>query len=323
MLAILAVTFPFFALVGLGYLAARTRVLPVEAVPGLNAFVLYFALTAMLFQLGARTPVRELLDPVVLGLWLVAGLVVMALAAVSARRRGVGWLDSAFGALIAVLPNSGFMGVPLLIALIGPQAAGPISASLLIDIVFIQSIGIALSHRGGAQRLGFVGEVRASLHRMARNPLPWAIVLGGLWGVLGLSLPRPVDSVLTMLAAAATPAALFTIGAVLAREQGSAPAGRVRTGVRAWGDVYWLAALKLFAHPLIMWGLGLALIAAGLPLGRETLTILVLTAALPAAANVSVLAERFGADNGRVARVILVSTVLSFVTFTVAVALLR
>ena len=48
-----------------------------------------------------------------------------------------------------------------------------------------------------------------------------------------------------------------------------------------------------------------------------------LTAALPAAGNVSLLAERFGADNGRVARVILYSTAAAFFSFSAAVALLR
>jgi malonate transporter len=49
---------------------------------------------------------------------------------------------------------------------------------------------------------------------------------------------------------------------------------------------------------------------------------MVLVAALPSASNVSLLAERFGADNGRIARIILVSTVLAFLTFSGAVALL-
>ena len=43
MLAVFLVTFPFFALVAAGYLAARSRLLPLEAIPGLNAFVLFFA----------------------------------------------------------------------------------------------------------------------------------------------------------------------------------------------------------------------------------------------------------------------------------------
>jgi hypothetical protein len=100
--AILSVTIPFFALVLIGYLAA-TGILPLEAVPGHNTFVLDFALTALLFQFGSQTPLQDLLDPVVV--WAVAGLVVLALAATTARRGGRSWLDASFGGLIAVLPT--------------------------------------------------------------------------------------------------------------------------------------------------------------------------------------------------------------------------
>ena len=57
MLHILLVTFPFFALVLAGYVAARRRMLPLEAIPGLNGFVLFFALPCMLYRFGSTTPV--------------------------------------------------------------------------------------------------------------------------------------------------------------------------------------------------------------------------------------------------------------------------
>ena len=60
----------------------------------------------------------------------------------------------------------------------------------------------------------------------------------------------------------------------------------------------------------------------GLPLNRFALTVMVLVAALPSASNVSLLAERFGADNGRIARIILVSTAAAFLTFSGAVAMM-
>lgn len=322
MLDILGVTSPFFALVGIGYLAARTGALPMASVPGLNIFVLYFALTAMLFKLASETPIQQLVDPVVLAVWLGASFVCLALATATARRGGRSWLDSSFGGMVSVMSNSGFMGVPLLIALLGAAVTGPIGATLLADGIVVQSAAIALSHRGAARSGGVLAELGGAMGRVARNPLPWALVLGALFGMTGLHLPGPVDDVVTMLSTAASPVALFTIGAVLARAAADSPPGRVRTGVVAWGDVYWLATVKLLAHPLAVWLLGLAAVAAGLPLDPFALTVLVLVAALPAAANVSLLAERFGADNGRVARVILVSTVLSFVSFTVAVALL-
>ena len=69
MLDILRVTFPFFALVLCGYVAARQRMLPLEAIGGLNGFVLVFALPAMLYRFGAQTPVERLFDPAVFAVW--------------------------------------------------------------------------------------------------------------------------------------------------------------------------------------------------------------------------------------------------------------
>jgi malonate transporter len=67
---------------------------------------------------------------------------------------------------------------------------------------------------------------------------------------------------------------------------------------------------------------GITAIALGVPLSKFALTVMVLVAALPSASNVSLLAERFGADNGRIARIILVSTAAAFFTFSGAVSLL-
>ena len=64
-------------------------------------------------------------------------------------------------------------------------------------------------------------------------------------------------------------------------------------------------------------------IAFGLPLDRFTLVVMTLVAALPSASNVSLLAERFSADTGRIARIILITTGAAFVTFSAAVALVR
>jgi predicted permease len=80
-----------------------------------------------------------------------------------------------------------------------------------------------------------------------------------------------------------------------------------------------LALVKLIVHPLLLWGLGRIAQALGLGLSDFSLTVLVLLAALPSASNVSLLVERFGAHGGRVARIILVSTTLAFVSFSMAV----
>ena len=66
-----------------------------------------------------------------------------------------------------------------------------------------------------------------------------------------------------------------------------------------------------------------AVVQLGFHIERFTLMVVVLVAALPSASNVALLSERFGADTGRIAMIILVTTAAAFFTFSGAVALLN
>ena len=68
---------------------------------------------------------------------------------------------------------------------------------------------------------------------------------------------------------------------------------------------------------------GALAIRLGVPLTYSALTVIVLVAALPSASNVTMLSERFGADTARVGNIILVSTALAFLSFSLVVKLLR
>ena len=157
--------------------------------------------------------------------------------------------------------------------------------------------------------LGSAAVVRA-LRGALSNPLPWSIAAGALVSVTGLPLPGAVSTVVKMLAESASPVALFTIGAVLWR---SSQHAHTRT---PWPDFLPVALIKLFVHPLLVFLLAAGARHLGAPLSAFQLTVLTLAAALPSASNVSLLAERYGADNGRVARIIMSSTVLAFVSFS-------
>jgi predicted permease len=66
---------------------------------------------------------------------------------------------------------------------------------------------------------------------------------------------------------------------------------------------------KLFLHPLIVW---LALLAFGLD--RFTVTVGVLTAALPTAGWVSIFAQRYESDVARVSTALVASTAPAAIT---------
>lgn len=321
MLSVLLVTFPFFALVLAGYVAARRRMLPFEAIAGLNTFVLFFALPCMLYRFGASTPIAQMLDPAAVGVWLACALLLVAGTVKSSMNQRIRWNDASFGALVAAFPNTGFMGVPLLVALLGAQAAGPTILTILLDLVITSSLCIALSRLDGAGQHGARLAAKRALQGVALNPMPWAILLGGLSSAVGWKPVAPMMNTIGLLADAASPVALFTIGAVLARSQFVAAQGE--HAPMPARDFVPVALVKLFVHPLLVWAVGSAARAAGLPLAPFTLQVMVLVAALPSASNVSLLAERFGADTGRIARIILLTTAAAFLTFSAAVAVLQ
>ena len=314
MVNILLVTFPFFALVLAGYIALYRGWLSVAAVPGLNGFVLYFAVPCMLYRFGASTPVADMLSPVIIGVYAASALMMVALTIVITKRGAIGWNDASLGALVAAFPNTGFMGVPLLAMLLGAASAGPAIATILVDMLLTTSLCVALSRLDGAGIDGAKRAAKQALGRVMGNPMPWAILMGAFASGFEIKLWEPIDQTVALLADAASPVALFTIGAVLARSQ-------MQSAHPMPLSHYMPAAvLKLIVHPLLVLGGGLLAQVAGLPLDPFALTCIVLVAALPSASNVSLLAERFGADNGRIARIILVTTVAAFLTFSAAVA---
>lgn len=344
MLHIIEITFPFFALVLCGYAVARCGWLPLDSIPGFNLFVLYFALPCMLFRFGAATPIARMFDPSIFFTYLLCALLMVGISVATTRRGHIGWNDGAFGALVAAFPNSGFMGVPLLVGLLGQRAAAPAIVALAIDMVITSSLCIALSRRGtGAGPGSKIGKSQAAplgsgqallnaLKGMATNPLPWAIVLGCSVSASGVTVPIMLIRPVAMLADAASPVALFALGAMLARSRMRAMTAATATATVSVStsksatprrsDVALIVFYKLIVHPALVLSTGRVAMAMGAPLDSFSATVLALVAALPSASNVPMLAERFGADAGRIARIVLLSTVLAFLTFSAAVALL-
>ena len=321
MTTVLWVTFPFFALVLAGFLAVQQNLLSVDAIPGLNGFVLFFALPCLLFRFGANTPIAQLLDAPLFITYAACGLILVAVVVAWSLNDRIRWNDAALGALVATFPNTGFLGVPLLVALLGPSSAGPAIVSIIADLLFTSSVCIALSRMGDAGEHGSRQAAFNALKGVLANPMPWAVCLGALFSANEWRLAEPVDKTLSLLADAASPVALFTIGAVLARSQVRARLSPNKT-IRLM-DYVPVALVKLVVHPCLMLLVGATVIQAGVPLDTHALMVVVLVAALPSASNVSMLAERFGADNGRIAQIILITTALAFFTFSGAVFWLK
>jgi malonate transporter len=124
-LAILLITFPFFALVLCGYVAARRGMLPLEAIPGLNAFVLYFALPCMLYRFGASTPVAQLLDIAAVAVYLPCALIMVAATVRFSLNERVRWNDASFRRAGGGLPQHRLHGRAAAGGVAGRGGCGP------------------------------------------------------------------------------------------------------------------------------------------------------------------------------------------------------
>lgn len=282
MRTILETAAPFFALLLCGYLAVRLRVLDAASARGLNTFVFWFALPALLLANVAASALPELLDWRLLAVFYGVNGLLYAFTYAVGR---LGWGDpsgtAAVRSLGVIWGNYGYLGLPLLTAALGPAAALPTVAVITCDILVPASITIALleAERAGGLSLRGIGLVLAGV---ARNPLIIAVVTGALLSTYAVPIPTVAANFLKILGAAAGPCALVALGASLALS----PAGG---GAR--GDVALVTTLKLFANPLLVWLAGVHL----LPLEPDRLAALVLLAAMPTAASVFVIAQRYDA----------------------------
>ncbi len=305
MLPILLKTLPFFALIGLGYGAARLRFFPPDATAWLTRFVFFFALSAMLFRFAASLPLREIWDGRFLMAYLAASTTVYLLAMAVAQLRRVPTLETAVEAQCAVIGNVGFLGVPLLVVLLGPHAAGPVLMVLSIDLVVFSSL-ITLIVAGVREGRLHLGIWRILALGLARNPMVVSIVAGLLWSATGVGLPGPVEDFMAILGAAASPCALFAIGASLATKTAE------RMAVAGW-----LSFCKLVLHP------GAVAVCALLLFRVEPQRagVMIAAASLPVANNVYILAQHFGVAPQRVSASILISTAVSILTITAVIAM--
>ena len=297
-------TLPFFAIIGLGYWAGRSRFFSEEATAYLTKFVFFFALSAMIFRFAANLSFAEVFNGrLVLG-YLFGTAVVYGIATAVGFLRRLDVPTTAIEAQCAVIGNTGFLGLPMLGMLFGEAAIGPIMLVLAVDLVVFSSLVVMLINGGRDGRLK-LSTLRLMALGLLRNPMIVSIVLGMLWSAAALPVPGPLNDFLTILGGAATPGALFAIGASLA----SKSAERVQVAG-------WLSVCKLVLHP--------AAVAIGVlvlfPLDHFSAAVVISSAALPVAGNVYMLAQHYGVAPQRVSAAILLSTVASILTVPLVIA---
>ncbi len=301
MVEIFLKTLPFFALIALGWGAGKRGFFSEEATAYLTRFVFYFALSAMLLRWTAQLSLSEVFSWAFVAAYLSASIVIYALVIAVAMWRGLGVAEAAVEAQCGVVGNVGFLGVPMLALLLGQAAVGPVVLVLACDLIVFGSLIVILIT--GSRGEG--GALASALGGLIRNPMIVSICLGLAWSGTGWAIPGPVDEFLGILGAAATPGALFAIGASLAFKSAE------RLSVAGW-----ISFAKLVLHPVAVAVAALLIF----PVDRFAAGVMISAAALPVAGNVYILAQHYGVAPQRVSASILLSTIASVVTVSLVIA---
>ena len=243
----------------------------------------------MVLRFSAYLSLEAILDWQFVLAYLSATTVVYVIATRAALRRMAPMTEAAVEAQCAVIGNVGFLGIPMLVLLLGEAAVGPVMMVLAVDLIVFGSLIVILitGSRDGRMSPRVLITVTVGL---IKNPMIVSISLGLVVSSMNVTIPVPVNEFLGLLGAAATPGALFAIGASLAYKSAE------RVAIAGW-----LSFCKLVLHPAAVAVAGLFVFdvdpyAAG---------VMIADAALPVAGNVYILAKHYVVGPTRVSASIL------------------
>ncbi len=301
MAVILNTVFPLFALILIGFLAARLNLLGADAVTALNKFVVWMALPALMFQAMAQISWEDINQPGYVAATSLSMALIFGLAYLMDRKRRLA--DISLESLAASYSNTGYMGIPLALMVFGDGILPAVVIAMLLTACGLFAFSITLIEidlQGSGSLWRTATKVGKSL---AINPLVFSPAAGLLVAAFQLPLPSGVYRFTTLLGAAASPCALVTIGLFLAHGQ----AARQHLAVGR------IVFLKLILHPLLTF----MLVRWVFDMPPMWANAAILLSALPVGTGPFMLAALYGREPAITSRAILMSTVLSVVTVSV------
>jgi predicted permease len=294
---------PVFVVIGLGYLAFRTRVIPENGHRALAAFVFNFGLPAAIFSALSTRPIEAIWNSDYIVLYTLGSLMVFAVVlAFSFYRLKKPLTEGVILGLGSSFSNSLLIGFPIIYFLFGHDAMVPFSLTLVVEnLILLPLILILADLSADKSRCSLITRFRQTAHNLVKNPIVLAISGGLLVSALSLEPPEVALRVVDMLAKTVTGIALFTIGGGL-------------LGVNARGmkmEISTVVVSKLFLHPLML----LVLILVGFDLDPTMSAVAVILASMPMFGVYAVIGQKYNMG-GICSAVLLPTTLVSTVTIS-------
>jgi len=301
---------PIFVGLLFGYAAGLFKIVDNKDVKSVVSFLMTFALPCSLFVTIARTP-RQLLWEQAEAAVVLAIVFLVVFVATYYASRNLGKDTAANSAVLALtlgFPNHAGVGIPLLLAVYGPEASVSVAVGLAVGAITITPITLAILESGtsAGRALSPAARIRLSLWRALKKPVFWAPVLGVLASAVKFHMPTYLDKSLTILGGATEGTALFVTGLI-------ASAQRFNLN---WG-VGWAVLGKNVLQPSLCLAVALLL---GMPLEQTRFAILL--SAIPSGFFGVLFGKGFDAATETASSSLIASTVLSIFTLAGWIVLL-
>ena len=300
---------PIFLLIALGKMVRKTGFLPDPFFKGINRFVFWFALPALLIS---RISVAELELPTLsrIVLLLTAGtLLAMTLAWLVSRRLKLPAAQTGSFIQGSFRGNGAFIGLPVIVYSLGsldPRAEMLGTVVLGPVVILFNILGVLILTHYSSNQKGTGASIASFIGELVKNPLIAACAIGLALNLGNTALPRFLFRPLDLLGDTALPLVLMSIGASLEFER-----------LRGAASPSLIASLiKVVAAPIFGF-----LLAGLFGLSQTERMIAIFYLAAPAAGMSYVMAEVMGNDGPLAGRIVALSTLLSAVTIPIIMAL--
>jgi predicted permease len=292
-----------FLILMAGFAARNWRIIDDTVTKGLSSLLLKLAVPALIIDSLQRSFSRELLwesgQILVISLCVYAGSILFALLV--GRLPGTKEEDLGVVRFATVFSNVGFMGYPVVLAVLGQESLFHAAVFNLPFNFLSFTVGILLITGGSSQKHNLNW-------RVFLNPALVAVAVGFLLFLFSINLPHALGETIRQVGSLTTPLSMIVVGSTLYGMQ--------------WRDVfgnwviYLVSAVRLILAPLVVWGI----------LGRFVhnpllVSVPVLLIAMPVAVNSVLFAEEYDANSKLASQVVFLSTLLSILTIPLIVLL--
>ncbi|WP_298776328.1 AEC family transporter [uncultured Shewanella sp.] len=216
--SVISTIFPIFILIALGYITMYLGLFKKEVSDALMSLSTKLLLPLLLFQtlsvanltLNNPLPLWVGYYSSVLIVFSLGTLIALFVMRKNAPEAIVGGVASAYG-------NTGFMGIPLITSLFGRDGLIPMAliSAIQLPLIMITSVALMSIIGNGTSKTSFRTMLTDTSSKLLTNPIIIATVLGALWSLAGFKMPNFLSNTLDLLADAATPIALLSVGMIM------------------------------------------------------------------------------------------------------------